>query len=103
MNKLILIPIILAILFGLLLAANFVLYKTWGNNENYYASSDGIEIECDLNLLQKPTNCRPIFPDNGFPNSEKGSITIESDSRNTGNPTQCWYNDEDGIMKPCGN
>jgi hypothetical protein len=25
------------------------------------------------------------------------------DSGNTGNPTQCWYNDEDGIMKPCGN
>lgn len=83
MRKLILIPIIIAIiitvLFCILLTANFVLYKTWGNNENYYVTSGGLEIECDINLLRPPTNCRPIISDNSFPYPEKGSITIESE------------------------
>lgn len=78
MRKLILIPIIFAILFGLLLAANFTLYKTWGNNELSYFHKDGIEIECDINLLQSPTNCRPIITDNNFPYGEKGSLTLET-------------------------
>ena len=66
MNKLILIPIILTILFGLVLTANFVLYKTWGGNEwAYVPMYEGAEMECDINLLQKSTNCRPITSKNG--------------------------------------
>ena len=29
--------------------------------------------------------------------------TITSNSRHTGNPTECWYQDDDGIMIRCGN
>lgn len=82
MNKIILIliifAIILAILFGLLLATNFILYKTWGNNEHFYLPQNGFKIECDINLLQKPTNCRPITINNNFPNVESGSLVFET-------------------------
>ena len=78
MNKLILILITVAVLFGFLLSANSISYKTLGINERFYMSQNGLEIECDINLLQKPVNCKPIFPDDGFPDSKFGSATVES-------------------------
>lgn len=80
MNKstIVIIGVIILIGFSLLVAANLILYKTWGGNEwEYVPMYDGVEMECDFNFLQKPTNCRPIFPDNGFPNGEKESLTFE--------------------------
>ena len=66
MKKLILLPIVILILmvfiFSFVLVANYVLYKTWGNNEDYYLSQDGFPVKCDYTPLQKPTNCRAIIP-----------------------------------------
>ena len=45
---------------------NLMLYKTWANNEHYYVPFNGMEIICDVNLFQNPSNCHPI--------NEKGEI-----------------------------
>ena len=73
---LIIIPITITIIFGLLLVANFTVYKTWDNYERNYLSEEKVRMVCDVNWLQKPINCKPIFPD-GF-DFNSGSITVES-------------------------
>lgn len=41
-------------------------YKTWGNNEHYYVPVNGMEVICDVNLWQNPSNCNPV--------NEKGEV-----------------------------
>jgi len=72
MRKIILIPIIIVGLFSLLLAANFTVYE----KGDFDSLQDKVVIVCDTNWLQKPINCKPIFPD-GF-DFNSGSITVES-------------------------
>lgn len=52
---------VIAFLFCLLLIANYILYETWGSNENFYIPQNGQKVKCDINLLQKPSNCRTII------------------------------------------
>ena len=73
---LIIIPIIITIILGLLSVANFTVYKTWDSHERNYPSEEKVRMVCDVNWLQKPINCKPIFPD-GF-DFNFGSITAES-------------------------
>lgn len=70
---LIIIPTAIIIIFGLLLAANFTVYE----KGDFDPLQDEVVIVCDVNWLQKPINCKPIFPD-GFDFSAAGSITVES-------------------------
>jgi len=61
--------IIIVIFVGGFVGLSFLhltLYKTWGNNEHYYIPVNGMEVVCDVNLWQNPSNCNPI--------NEKGEI-----------------------------
>ena len=33
------------------------LYKTWGNNEHYYVTSERLVTFCDMALFRQPQNC----------------------------------------------
>ena len=41
-------------------------YRTWANNEHYYAPVNGMKVVCDINLWQNPSNCHPV-DENGKP------------------------------------
>jgi len=71
---LIIIPTAIMIIFGLLLAANFTVYE----KGNFDSLQDEVVIVCDINWLQKPINCKPIFPDGFDFSAGAGSITRES-------------------------
>ncbi len=58
--------LILVVGFLLLSYVHYIFYKTWGNNEHYYLPVNGMEIICDVNLWQNPSNCNPV--------NEKGKI-----------------------------
>lgn len=62
------------LLVGILLAANFMVYE----KGNFDSLQDEIVIVCDTNWLQKPINCKPIFPDGFDFSAGAGSITRES-------------------------
>ncbi len=72
MRKIILIPTIIVGFFGFLLTANFTVYE----EGDFDSLHDEVVIVCDINWLQKPINCKPIFPD-GF-DFGSGSISMES-------------------------
>ena len=78
-TRLLIILGIIVVVFGLLLAANFTVYKTWDSYEQDYSSEEKIRIVCDTNWLQKPINCKPLFPDGFDFNAGTGYITKESD------------------------
>ena len=65
---------ILVIVVGILLAANFTVYE----KGNFDSLQDEVVIVCDINWLQKPINCKPIFPDEFDFSAGAGSITRES-------------------------
>jgi len=65
---------ILVIIVGLLLAANFTVYK----EGDFDSLHDEVVIVCDINWLQKPINCKPVFPEGFDFNAGTGSITRES-------------------------
>lgn len=69
-----LIIISLAILLAGLLVANFMVYE----GRDFDSLRDEVRIVCDINWLQKPINCKPVFPDGFDFNAGTGSITRES-------------------------
>jgi len=69
-----LIIISLVILLAGLLVANFTVYE----GGNFDSLRDEVAIVCDINWLQKPINCKPVFPDGFDFNAGTGSITRES-------------------------
>ncbi len=58
--------IIISILVSTPIILHINFYETWGNNEMYYLPVNGMEVTCDMNLFQNPSNCNPI--------NEKGEI-----------------------------
>jgi len=65
---------ILVIVVSLFLVSNFTVYK----EGNFDSLQDKVVIVCDINWLQKPINCKPVFPDGFDFNAGTGSITRES-------------------------
>ncbi|BDQ31185.1 hypothetical protein NZNM25_01880 [Nitrosopumilus zosterae] len=65
---------ILVIVVGLLLAANFTVYE----EGDFDSLQDEVVIVCDINWLQKPINCKPVFPEGFDFNAGTGFITSES-------------------------
>ncbi|MCV0409613.1 hypothetical protein [Nitrosopumilus sp.] len=65
---------ILVIVGGILLTANFTVYQ----EGNFDSLQDEVVIVCDINWLQKPINCKPVFPDGFDFSAGTDSITRES-------------------------
>lgn len=75
----ILIPVTIAVFLLVAVVYPTVNYKTWGNNELYYANPPlGTKIVCDEWLWQPPQNCKPVH--NIIDTDEQDAIVFSDSS-----------------------